>query len=347
MYIIPIDDYHYHINELTDAELSWGTATYARVLKRYPDLKKFISDSVSPLNLNHLGEDLLLRDITLAFCHGIKHTVAPNSQEQCDKTVKAWLYSFLPYLVENLKTARYSHPVQLEPIPLSCHYLAVSLMKALLSVERTTELSEFEGYLLAEFVGLFRAIRASLALLSIGDDVHAASVWRGILEISAKLALSARFSDEYVLFKKFNAFLQCHKINGDPLPKEMSDYFKNEPACRKSLEAVLAYGWARNSDGNRILTMKELVEVGLNNKEKLCPLLHLASEFVHEDHVGVGYDYVALRKKLMDHCYITLKLYLSDEQLLTLLPPKDRKRLRHLQTLADPIYSGEIPLSCL
>ena len=40
MYDIPIDIIHYHANELTKDELAWGEETLARVLDRYPDLKK-------------------------------------------------------------------------------------------------------------------------------------------------------------------------------------------------------------------------------------------------------------------------------------------------------------------
>jgi len=305
VYEIPIDDYNYHTNLLTEDELLWGKATCRRVLKRYPDLNNFISVTLSPLRLDKLGAERLLWDITLAFCHTIKHSKAPKTQEQLDKIIKGWLHSFLPFIAENLSVVRYSHLIQFEPIALTCHYLAITTSKCLisLSIDDDATLTEFERCILAEVVSLLRVVRSSLTLLSIGDDVHGVSLYRGAMELLAKLAFAEQFPDEYVLFKRFNVYLQMNKANGDPLPLEMTDYLTNEPAFKKNPENFLAYGWARNSRGKRILTMKELISCGLKNETRSLPFLQLASEFIHEDYVGVGYDFVSIRKAMVDQIY--------------------------------------------
>lgn len=346
MYDIPIDAERYHVNALTQAELAWGKATCARVLKRYPDLKKFVATTLAPLHLDQQGTDNLLQDITLAFCHTIKLSQAPKTKEQADKTIKAWLRSFLPFIAENLAITRYSHPVQFEPITLSCHYLATTTLSALTSTDMS-ELTEFETYYLLEYIGFFRVVRSSLALFSIGDDVHGLSLYRGALELLAKLILAEQFPDEYVSFKNFNAHLQIKKINGDPLPKEMTDYLQNEPNFKKNPENFLAYGWAKNTNGKRILSMRELIRVSLKDEINVPSLLQVASEFTHEDYAGVGYDYVSIRKAMIDHYYLLFKLLLSQAASDGLLSSKILKKLRHLQTLADPIYTGDVPLSAI
>ena len=55
---------------------------------------------------------------------------------------------------------------------------------------------------------MVRAARSTLLLISVGDDVHGAGVFRGVLEILFKLSYVEAFKDEYVLFKEFNACLQ-------------------------------------------------------------------------------------------------------------------------------------------
>lgn len=349
VYEIPIDDFNYHVNSLTEDELLWGDATYKRILKRYPDLKNFISVTIAPLHLDKLGTERLLRDITLAFSHTIKLSKPPKTQKQLDKTIKGWLHSFLPFIAENLTVTRYSHLVQFEPIALSCHYLATATSRLLLSLSEEDDptLTEFQNYFLAETVNLLRVVRSSLTLLSIGDDVHGVSLYRGTVEILAKLVLVGQFPDEYVLFKKFNVYLQMNKQNGTSLPPQMTDYLNHEPEFKRNPEHFLAYGWARNSLGHRILKMKDLIVTGLKNEEKTIPFFQLSSEFVHEDYVGIGYDYVSIRKSMVDQIYIFLKLVFLSDILDEQIPKKELKKLRHLQSLADPIYTGEIPLSPL
>ena len=346
MYDIPIDAIHYHINELTKAELAWGEESLARILKRYPDLKKFADAALAPLHLDEDGTRTLLRDITIAFCNALRNSQTPKTQEQADKTVNGWLHAFLPFIAENLAVARYSHPVQFEPIALSCHYLATVLLQLFVSID-ISKMSEFESYYHQDLIGFFRVVRSSLALFSIGDDVHGLSLYRGALELLAKLIVAEQFADEYALFKTFNAHLQIKKIHGTPLPREMTDYLQNEPDFKRAPESFLAYGWARNARGKRILTMTELICFSIKNEVNVPSFLHVASEFTHEDYAGVGYDYVGIRKSMIDQYYLLFKLFFSQVEPDGLIPAKMQKRIRHLQGLADPIYTGDVPLSAI
>lgn len=348
MYNIPIDKQNYHTNLISKNEVLWAKTTYKRVLKRYNKLNEFINKTIKPLNLNKVGTEELLTTITIAFCYTIKNFNSPSTQEQMDKTLKTWLNSFLPYIVQNLLQCRYSHPIQFEPIATYCHYVANNYQKAvidLLSSADMTKLSEFELYLLQEVVNLFRAMSSSIKLLFTGDDVHGVSLYRGVLEIFSKISIAKKFPEEYVLFKNFNFYLQKNKQSNEPLPLEMVEYLKNEPLYAQNPENFLAYGWAKDRKGKRILSMKQLVSNFITaNKEELEKLLQLASEFVHEDYVGIGYDYISIRKEMIDYYYIVLREF-SCEDIFREISPKLLKTIRHLQSLTDSIYTGIFPLT--
>ena len=156
--------------------------------------------------------------------------------------------------------------------------------------------------------------------------------------------MSKSFPKEYALFKKFNLYLQMKKQSNVPLPLEMTEYLKNEPLYAQNPESFLAYGWAKDRCGNRILSMKQLITNYITaNKADITLLLQLASEFTHEDYVGIGYDYISIRKEMINYYYVLLREF-SNEELLREISPKLTKTLRHLQTLTDSIYIGDIPL---
>ena len=348
MYNIPIVEENYHINQLSEDELLWGKETYKRVLKCYNKLKNFIYETTKPLNLNNEGTEQLLISVTLAFCHTMKNSKQPTTQEQMDKTLKAWLYSFLPYIVQNLLQCRYSHLIQFEPIAVYCRYMMHKYYNAVIDFLKTTEaesLSEFELFYFQEYINLFRGISSSLTLFFTGDDVHGVSLYRGILEIFSKLLMAQKFPEEYALFKNFNIYLQLKKQMNKPLPLEMIEYLKNEPLYAKNPESFIAYGWARDSRGNRIMSMKQLISNAITaNKKDTEALLQLASEFTHEDYVGVGYDYISIRKTMIDYYYFLLHGLASEEFLCEFLSKKEMNAIRHLQNQTDLIYTGEFPL---
>lgn len=348
MYNIPIDEQNYHTNLLSKNELLWGKITYKRVLTRYNNLNEFVDKTTKPLNLNKVGTEQLLTSVTLAFCHAIKNSKQLATQEQMDKTLKTWLNSFLPYIVQNLLVCKYSHPIQFEPIAMYCHYVVNNCQKAvidLLDSVEAAELSEFELFSFMEVVNLLRTISSSIKLFFTGDDVHGVSLYRGVLEILSKYSIAQKFPEEYVLFKKFNLYLQRKKQLNEPLPLEMIEYLKDEPLYAQNPENFLAYGWAKDCRGNRILSMKQMIlNYTTANKKEAEALLQLASEFTHEDYVGIGYDYISLRKEMIDYYYILLRELTSDVISRELFP-KLLKPIRHLQSHTDLIYTGRFPLT--
>lgn len=340
MYSIPIDELHYHANILTKKEKAYGVNVYLKTLKRYPTLRNFVSKTVKPLALTQSGEEELLGQITLAFCRVLKEK-AVSSEDELLAKIKRWLHSFLPYIVQNLRHSYADHPVQYEPVAMAAFYAVDLLLAHFQTLSLAKEDSDFEGFYLWEFCNWFRALRSSLLLLNHGDDVHGIALLRGSLEILAKLIHAQNFPKEYVLFKNFNVHQQALKFSNTPLPQYMADFLENEPDYRKNKENFLSYAWARNKKGNRILTMHEFIKTAISAPLQES-LYALSSEFVHEDYVGVGYDYISIRKGLIDYYYALLHLLpelLSESEETTI-----GKQLAHLFLLVDPIYTGDTPL---
>ena len=347
MYTIPIDDLRYHANILSEKEKRFGNKVYMNACKRYPKLKEIVSKTVKPLGLSKEGENILLGEITLAFCRVLKEKEI-NTEEELLAKVKRWISSFLPYIVNNLLHSRASNPVQYEPVAMATFYAVDTLLaefhKMFSAAENGTE---FERYFSCELCNWFRVVRSSLLLLNYGDDAHGIALFRGSMEQLAKLVHMQNFSEEYLLFKNFNVCLQAKKFNDEPLPAEMVDFLQNDPDHKKNrnTEVFLGYGWARNKKGDRILKMSDFVKEAFPQNALEKSLYVLSSEFVHEDYAGVGYDYISIRKGLIDYYYLLAHML---EQLLSYIGEEKRyKQIAHLFRLTDPIYTGEHPLSVL
>lgn len=155
-----------------------------------------------------------------------------------------------------------------------------------------------------------------------GDDVHAIALYRGFIEIVAKLNLVDQFKEDYVKYKKYNIYLQEYKYNGKPLPKIMIE----ELGSKATNEGYIAYGWAKNKNGNRITTLKELLKVSSNYNPQIDKFLQISSEFIHEDYVGIGYDFISLRKQYIDIYYeLITKVFDSFKDIFKLNEFKEMK----------------------
>ena len=345
MIYIPIDDEHYHVNAFTEEERAWGRATYERVAHRYARLPLFVEKTLAPLGLQSKDRDELLLRVTLAFCHVIKVSFPPQSEAELDRTVKGWLYSFLPVIAKNLSVMRTTHPVQFEPVAATVIHISNVLQESIHSFYPSIhDFESFDEWLVLEWSALLRSIRSLLLLVTIGDDVHGMALLRDTFEILCKLTLAERFPEEYVLFKRFNLYLQMHKHGAAPIPTEMAEYLKNEPAYQRNKENFLAYGWARDKKGKRILKMSDLLHEATDSKD-IGKLFQIASEFVHEDYAGVGYDYIAMRKYLVDICYFFYTETLAARDGFEFVPQKEWKSILHLLRLAFPSYAGEFPIN--
>ena len=335
MYPIPIDDWNYHANMLTEKEQEWGLAVYERVIRKDADMFAFTEKALSPLMLQKPRRRALLTDIILAFCHTMQTDVPPKTEAQMDKKLKKQFHTYLPYIVENLQAMQSSHLVQYEPIMLSCLYLSRTLREAMQTHILNNEIPEgLVYYQRLEFNNLLRTMNSSLVMLTVGDDVHGAALLRGFFEILAKLTLSERFADEYVLFTKFNEYLQIHRSTGEPFPPEMVDFLKKHHRENKNLDNFLAYGWAKNKAGSRILTTSELMHEAFDERTTYIKWMSL---FVHENYVGIAYDYPRMRKMLSAMYFVLFDILFKSEEISPLLAKKERRKARNLIQSTSPL----------
>jgi hypothetical protein len=342
---ILIDDMRYHTNRLTPKEKGWAWQTYCRVGARYENFFKFIEKTLAPLELSKSQSKAFLTDVTVAFAHYAKIAFAIKTEKELDALLKKFFFVLLPYIVENTLTVRASHPVQYEPIAVVNIYVTNTLQKALEGAPSVGGEDKFTFYYIFEFMAWLRSIRGLIFLLTIGDDVHGMALLRGVIEIASKILFIDKYREEYVLFKDFNAYLQEWKITQKPLPLEMVEYLQGEKDYAQNKENFLAYGWAKNQKGKRILTMREFFYEGLGKNKDIEKLFQITSEFVHEDYVGVGYDYVSIRKYLLDLCFYFYRTFLGEDMPIgNLIPKATWRKIRHALQVVLPYYRGEFPI---
>lgn len=299
---IPIDFQNYHINKITNQERQWAESIRLQTFIKYPELDEFVEKTLTPLNLNKIGQNNLLQDIALAFCYASIEK-EPKTTDQLLKIVKSCFKIYLPYIVKNLTRYKLPNLVQYEPkvaIALYIYDECYNLIQNQIDWQCNQKHQDLaEIYVLWECLNMVRAARSTLLLISVGDDVHGVSVFRGVLEILFKLFYVEAFKNEYVLFKEFNAYLQSNRDTGAPFPKKMVDYIDSIGGFKGNKENFLAYGWIKDKSGNRILSFSQLLDE-MENGESWKLVYHICSEFVHEDYVAVDYDYVGLRKWIVE-----------------------------------------------
>lgn len=338
MYQIPLDIWNYHTNCLTEQEKCWGLEIYDRTVRKSKDLFDFTERELRPLGFQKHRRQEFLTTVILAFCHTMQDRCPPKNEAQLDKTVRKWLHIYLPYIVRNLQVMHPSHPVQYEPVALSCLYLSDVLRNAVGEHTMSEKCSGNAYYLYIEFNNLLRAMGSSLLLLTTGDDVHGAALSRGVFEIYAKLLLAEEFLEEFVLFIDFNEALQTQKCAGEPLPPKMKHYLKNCPEAHGNLEKFLSYGWAKDEKGNRILKLSDLMKTAYQK----CPALSAwMNVFVHENYAMVGYDYPYLRKMLIETYFGMYRTFLRNKNLRSLLPQRECGIIKSLMTSVSPLCGTE------
>lgn len=308
--MININDLNYHIGKLDKDDIKYVISIIDKTIKKYPDLFIYIKNvfSFNGIILNDLHNNELLVDIFTAFIHSLKDNEDIKNEEQLLKKIKGYIRNYLETIFSNRKYFIGSHQVQYEP-----KMVALLAFSNYVNREFSTQfdnehdqLDEFEQYAYIELINMFRTIKSSLALFTIGDDVHAIALFRGYVEIASKIMLADNFKEDYVAFKKYNGYLQAYKSKNGDIPEEM----KERLGKNATNENYLAYGWAKNKNGKRITTMTDLIRLAFGKSMDVA--IHISSEFVHEDYVNVGYDFVALRKIFINTYFETINMLLDE-----------------------------------
>lgn len=307
---IQISDLNYHISRLNRKEFDYIKRISSLLFSKYPDLKKTINKKIKDSKL--LVSDEFIDAVLTAFLYSLRDN--DFNQDKLLKELKTDFNVFLPIILENAKEFSSSHYLIYEPKVATtfniCNYVTSKLSSEFddnFKNIKTIEEENYDFYTLLDCTAFFRTIKSSLYLFSLGDDVHGIALYRGAIELLSTLLLSKDFKEEYVKFKKYNVYLQHHKIDGFPIPKEM----KKELGKNVNNEDYIKYGWALNKNGKRIKTLSEFIKLANADSDNISSFLHYSSEFVHEDYAGVQYDFIRLRREFVD-IYVQLASMMLD-----------------------------------
>ena len=311
---IKINERNYHTAALDKNDIKYIKSIIDKTIKKYPELDKYIKTVFkdNDIALKKLSNNDLLINIFAGFLHSLKDNNDINNEERLLKIVKGYVMNYLEPIFENRKTFTASHPVQYEP-KVVCILALSNYINREFSKEFDKELAKnpkmsFNTYFVWEFINAFRTLKSSIILFTIGDDVHGIALYRGFMEICSKVMLAESFKEDYFKYKQYNLYLQMYKNEGTALPKEMIDDLGENVKS----ENYIAYGWAKSKNRKRITTLTEFVNCAYKNDPKVNEFLHYSGEFIHEDYVGVGYDYISLRKGFIDAYFVISKNLLNE-----------------------------------
>lgn len=306
---IQINDINYHIARLDKNDITYIKSIIDKTIKKYPELDKYIKKVFkdNDIVLRKLSDNELLINIFAAFLHSLKDKDI-NNVERLIKVVKGCVRNYLEAIFANRKIFTSLHPVSYEPKVVSILAFSNYINREFAEEFENNSEKKFELYYYWECMNAFRTLKSSIMLFTIGDDVHGIALYRGFMEICSKVILAKQFKEDYLKYKEYNVYLQMYKSDKTPLPQEMIDDLGDK--CEN--ENYLAYGWAKNKQGKRISTLTELINCAYNKDPKVNQFLHYSGEFIHEDYVGVGYDYLALRKEFIDAYFELSKTLLCE-----------------------------------
>ena len=302
---ITIDNYNYHIGNLSDDDISYIKRIVFRMLNKYKEVGVYIKKifKLHGRELKAIYEDPLIIRIYAGFLHSLKDDETIMNEERMLKVLKCYTKLFLEPIFNNRALFSSSYPVYYEPKVVAViaftNYVTRQLSNEFDEQYASNETLTYDSCFFAEFINGCRTLKSSMMLLAIGDDVHAIGLFRGMVEIFSKIKLAPKYPSDYVKFKEYNLHLQINKTNGTPLPEQMV----KDLGSKAKDESYICYGWAKNSHGKRITTMIELVQQAYLDTADMRAFLHLSSELIHEDYVGVGYDFLSLRKEVIDQYY--------------------------------------------
>ena len=311
---IQINVANYHRARLDKNDIKYIKSIIDKTIKKYPDLDSYIRKVFkdNDIALKKISDNELVINIFAGFLYSLKDNKEINNEEQLIKIVKGYTRNYLKTIFSNRKIFTASHPLQYEP-KVVCILAFSNYINREFSEEFDKEFENnpeitFKTYLTWEFINAFRTLKSSMILFTIGDDVHGIALYRGFMKICSKVMLAERFKEVYFKFKQYNLYLQMYKTGGTPLPQEMID----DLGDNAKNENFIAYGWAKNKNGKRITTLTEFVNYAYNKDPRVNEFLHFSGEFIHEDYVGVGYDYIALRKEFIDAYFEISKTLLKE-----------------------------------
>lgn len=307
-YKINYSKLNYHVNQLGENDKKIFSNIITRLKNKYPNYHVYVNKCFcNKKQFNNSLKEKVLNDFIVAQICYLSRTKNIKNEDQLLKMIMKNIHIYFSIVIENYDYFNGTHLIQYEPKFILMMCFSIDVIKMLSNEldknEITIETLSFDEAYALECIGLLRNLRSSLLLLSIGDDVHGIALTRGFLEILSKIILACDFKDGFLKYKKYNNYLQCYKHFNSAIPQDM----QNDLRDKVNSENYIAYAWARDKNNKRITTMKELIYTAIGRNENVQKFIQMSSEFVHEDYVGIGYDFIRLRIELVDYYFYLLK----------------------------------------
>ncbi len=299
---------NYHIGEETPDERSFFMDLVAKLHAKYPQLK-----SKCDAIFDKEGHDYSKREreqIVYRISKSIyRNLLVASDTGEVDinhalRVIKTQLIECLPYYMVNDETFFSDRGFITEPINIYAYYLLNEMQKEITRMEIAGKFED-RAERLVDFTynNMLRALKSSLVLLSIGDDVHGLATFRGYVELLSRIVLmdneeAIKLAVEY---SDMNTLLQEHKQNDVPdgqMDKKLKGFLVAHNLTKGEAEDFLLRGWAKTPNGKPITKQADMIKYAFGDNAKTYhDVWHQCSEFVHEDYALTNYDFFSIREQ--------------------------------------------------
>lgn len=300
---------NYHIGEETTEEHKFFDVLLKKTHAKYPSLKGNLDVSFNKEGKDYSPKER--KEITYRIAKSVFRNIVvaqkPKDIDSLDmqhilKKIKKELIETLPFYLDNDETFYSNRGFVTEPPVIYAYHIITSIQKEINKQDIKGIESEEDKLVIYTINNILRAIKSSLVLFAIGDDVHAMATTRGMIELFARLSL---MNDENIkdalYFSHINSLLQVYKADKSKtktMSPELKEFLDKNNLSKSTAEMFLLNGWAKDKKGKPIIQNTQLLkEAFKTNFENYNQLYHICSEFVHEDYALANYDFITLREE--------------------------------------------------
>ena len=202
---------NYHFNKESKSEISFVNETIKQLLSTHKDLNGFIDRQFKKKQPLYCEEE---RDRCLyKFVKGIVSEIYSYFGEEVkNKVFYKELYDSIvnvfPYLLENESFISMKRFYLYEPHIVMMLNICNTMQRLVDSKFTFNEEEYIEKSLLLMCHNAVRAIKSSIMMFAIGDDVHGKALYRGIIELIARIYILPVQPDDFEKFNNVNMWVQ-------------------------------------------------------------------------------------------------------------------------------------------
>lgn len=300
---INIDDSTYHNEVLTPTELTYIEQLKSTILTTYPSIRKSLDYIYAQYGVTKDAqfETKVITSILKSLKDKYKDTL---SSEQLITTLAKELNTLIPYILVNERTLQTSRHIYYEPEYVYAFYLAIRIRtemdKHFANEAYVASLDEGECYRQLLLNNIVRSIESIITLSSIGDDAHAMSLTRGVIEQVATLKLIGEGNlAKWTKYRELTDAARFTRYNEEPPSKELQQFMDKNNLHIGNVEHYLMCAWVNNKYGEPCQTAKQLIQTAFPNEWKENYRCYsYFSNFAHDNYEGMAVNWVEWRKAL-------------------------------------------------